>query len=100
MADQGRNEEERVQAEQCRRMVEKEITWDCEIVKNYADENRGVYKNIGEGAKWVLSQEKWAIFLEDDNLPEVSFFCFCKQDLSVIPILQEKTRGLRRIARG
>lgn len=81
MADQGRNEDERAQAEYCRRMVENEITWDCEIVKNYADENRGVYKNIGEGAKWVLSQEKWAIFLEDDNLPEVTFFDFCKEML-------------------
>ena len=81
LADQGRNDEERALAEECRKKVEEAITWDCEVVKNYAIENRGVYANIGQGAIWVLRQEKWAIFLEDDNLPEVSFFPFCKEML-------------------
>jgi hypothetical protein len=26
--------------------------------------------NIALRAKWVFEREKWAIFLEDDNLPE------------------------------
>ena len=81
LADQGRNEEERIAVEKCRKMVEKAINWDCKIIKNYANENRGVYQNIGEGAKWVLRREKWAIFLEDDNLPEITFFEFCKEML-------------------
>ncbi|MBP3590869.1 MAG: glycosyltransferase family 2 protein [Clostridia bacterium] len=81
LADQGRNDEERVLAEECRKKVEAAITWDCEVIKNYADENRGVYQNIGQGAIWVLKREKWAIFLEDDNLPELSFFPFCKEML-------------------
>ncbi len=82
LADEGRNEEEKAQAHRCREMVEAAIDWECEVIKNYAEENRGVYENIGEGAKWVLRQEKWAIFLEDDNLPEVSFFRFCEEMLS------------------
>ena len=77
LADQGRNDAEREAVASCRAAVEAAIDWECEVVKNYATENRGVYQNIGEGAKWVLRQEKWAIFLEDDNLPEVSFFDFC-----------------------
>ena len=81
LADHGRNEDECKRAEICREKVEAAIDWDCEIIKNYADENRGVYNNIGEGAKWVLKREKWAIFLEDDNLPEVTFFDFCKEML-------------------
>ena len=81
LADQGRNEEEKKMAEECREKVEQAITWDCEVIKNYAPENRGVYQNIGQGAIWVLRREKWAIFLEDDNLPEVSFFRFCKEML-------------------
>ena len=81
LADQGRNDAERHAAEICRQKVEDAIDWKCELVKNYADENRGVYQNIGEGAKWVLRREKWAIFLEDDNLPEVTFFEFCKEML-------------------
>lgn len=81
MADHGRNEEEMRLALTCRQAVEEAIDWDCEVVKNYAAHNRGVYQNIGEGAKWVLQREPWAIFLEDDNLPELTFFEFCREML-------------------
>lgn len=81
LADQGRNEIEKKQVEECRGAVENAIDWKCEIIKNYADENRGVFKNIGLGAAWVLRRERWAIFLEDDNLPEETFFLFCKEML-------------------
>lgn len=79
LGDQGRNLKEIEEVEQCRKLVESLIDWDCEVVKNYADTNRGVYKNIGEGACWVFKKEKKAIFLEDDNLPEVSFFKYTKE---------------------
>ena len=79
LADQGRNDEEKEQAQRCREAVEKAVDWECEIVKNYADENRGVFGNIALGAKWVFKREKWAIFLEDDNLPETTFFEYCKE---------------------
>lgn len=82
LADHGRNEAEKAEAINCRNLVEQAITWDCEVIKNYSEENRGVYKNIAEGAKWVLRQEKWAIFLEDDNLPEITFFRFCQEMLA------------------
>ena len=81
LADQGRDDIERKAVKKCREKVEAAIDWECEVIKNYANENRGVYQNIGEGAKWVLKKEKWAIFLEDDNLPEVTFFEFCKEML-------------------
>ena len=64
-----------------RASIEQAIDWDCSIIKNYAAENRGVYVNIALGAKWVFRREKWAIFLEDDNLPEISFFQFCQEML-------------------
>ena len=79
LADEGRNEKEIQEAHTSRALAESLINWDCEIVKNYAAENRGVYKNIGEGAKWVFEREKTAIFLEDDNLPETTFFEYAKE---------------------
>ncbi|PWM43270.1 MAG: hemolytic protein HlpA [Clostridiales bacterium] len=79
IGDHGRNAEEKEAVEALRRDVENAITWDCEVIKNYADENRGVYAQIGEGAKWVFSKEERAIFLEDDNLPEITFFEYCRQ---------------------
>ena len=81
LADQGRDDEEFKRAKECREAVEHAIDWNCEVIKNYAETNRGVYENIGEGAKWVLRREKWAIFLEDDNLPEITFFEFCREML-------------------
>ena len=81
LADQGRNDAEKADVIKCRQAVESAIDWECQVIKNYAEENRGVYQNIGMGAIWVLQQEKWAIFLEDDNLPELTFFPFCKEML-------------------
>ena len=82
LSDQGRNQEEREQVTLVRKKVEALIDWDCEVVKYYAEENRGVFENIGLGAKWVFSQEKTCIFLEDDNLPDVTFFQYCEELLS------------------
>lgn len=81
IADQGRDEVERHTAAEVRRGVESLITWDCEVVRDYADQNRGVYGNIALGAKRVFEQEPAAIFLEDDNLPSESFFPFCEEML-------------------
>lgn len=81
LADEGRTPEEVKEAHNCRRIVESLIDWDCKVIKHYADSNRGVYNNIGEGAKWVFQREEMAIFLEDDNLPDVSFFRYAKEML-------------------
>lgn len=79
ISDGPRNVEEYEDVVKCRKAVEENINWECEVIKNYSGTNRGVYENIGEGALWVLGQEESAIFLEDDNLPEVSFFYFCRE---------------------
>lgn len=79
LSDEGRNAAEKEEVKKCREIVEKSISWDCEVIKHYANSNRGVYKNIGEGARWVFEREEMAIFLEDDNLPEVTFFKYCEE---------------------
>lgn len=81
ISDGGRNSSESAVVDECRRVVESRITWPCEVIRNYADSNRGVFDRIGLGAKWVLEREGVAIFLEDDNLPEISFFKFCEEML-------------------
>lgn len=81
LSDAGRSREEQDQVEKCRLSIETAIDWDCEVIKKYADQNLGVYGNIAGGAKWVFEREDMAIFLEDDNLPDLSFFKFCKEML-------------------
>lgn len=41
IADQGRDEAERLAVDKVRRGVDSLITWDCEVVRDYAKENRG-----------------------------------------------------------
>lgn len=78
IGDGPRNQDEEEEVLLCRKAVEENIPDQCRVVTNYAAVNRGVYENIAGGAKYVLSLEKWAIFLEDDNYPELSFFPFCE----------------------
>lgn len=82
IADAGRDKEEQKLVDECRMSVERAIDWDCEVIKNYAEQNRGVYAQIGLGALWVFENESKAIFLEDDNLPTISFFEYCRECLN------------------
>lgn len=79
IGDGPRNIDEEIIIKEARYKIEKAIDWHCEIIKNFADKNRGVYENIAGGAKWVFEREESCIFLEDDNLPDVSFFEYCKE---------------------
>lgn len=79
LSDEGRNEAEKELVKTVRNAVEKEISWECEVIKFYAEQNIGVYENIGLGAKKVLEREERAIFLEDDNYPELSFFQYAEE---------------------
>jgi len=77
LGDGPRNEEESFQVDIARKLAIKLVDWDCEVITKFNEYNVGVYNNIGVGAKWVLQHEDVAIFLEDDNLPEVTFFDYC-----------------------
>lgn len=79
IGDGPRNEDEVREVDNCRKLVESRINWNCSIIRNYAEKNRGVYENIAGGAKWVFERESKAIFLEDDNFPAISFFEYCKE---------------------
>lgn len=83
ISDGPRNKKEEIEVLECRKAVENQINWDCEIIKNYAEVNKGVYDRIGLGAKWVFEREDKAIFLEDDNLPELTFFRYCEELLEL-----------------
>jgi hypothetical protein len=60
-----------------RELLESLINWPCEIKKNYSDRNLGLKERFRTGIDWVFSQEEKAIFIEDDCLPDPTFFKFC-----------------------
>lgn len=80
-SDQGRNDEEKKMVDHVRQLALSLIDWDCDVIKDFAAENRGVYINIGVGALEIFKKEERCIFLEDDNLPNESFFSYCEQML-------------------
>ena len=83
LSDGGRNVQEQKEVNECRESIDYALKSlnNTRIIKRYSEINLGVFKNIGLGSMWVLSSEKKAIFIEDDNLPEESFFYFCKEML-------------------
>lgn len=82
LADGPRSEDEARATESTRLLAESLVDWECEVVRRYQIDNVGVYRNIGEGAKWVLAREETCIFLEDDNLPAETFFRYCDELLA------------------
>ena len=79
LSDAGRNKEEHIEVEAVRSHALHLITWKCEVITRFAQANLGVYENIGLGARWVFEREEKAIFLEDDNLPNLTFFGYCSE---------------------
>lgn len=77
--------------DQARRELEKRIDWPCEIRRNYSDTNLGLKKRFSTGIDWVFEHEDRAIFIEDDCVPNISFFRFCEE-------LLEKYKDDDRIA--
>jgi hypothetical protein len=67
------------------------VDWPCEVFTNFADKNLGCQERIISGLDWVFSLFEEVIILEDDCLPDLSFFPFCQE-------LLERYRGDSRIA--
>jgi hypothetical protein len=55
------------------------VDWECEVLTNYSDINLGCGKRLPTGITWVFEQVEEAIILEDDCLPDPSFFYFCEE---------------------
>ena len=59
-----------------------EIDWECEVFTNFSEVNLGCKNRVSSGIDWVFSKVTEAIFLEDDCLPESSFFRYCEEMLN------------------
>lgn len=64
------------------RKVIESVDWECEVIKNYSETNLGCRERISTGLTWVFNTVEEAIILEDDCLPDPSFFRYC-QDLLI-----------------
>lgn len=68
------------EAERCdlARSITEDVDWDCDVVRLYADNNMGCGQRISTAITNVLRDHETTIVLEDDCLPEPSFFPYCE----------------------
>ncbi|UDY23613.1 hypothetical protein [Nocardioides sp. Kera G14] len=71
--------EEAAQVEQVRALIDASVDWPCTVERRYVDRNLGLEANVELGLDWVFSQVDRAIVLEDDCIPDPTFFPFCEE---------------------
>jgi len=71
-------------AEKCAaaRKIVTDVDWDCEVHRDFSDVNLGCGIRPATGLAWVFSHADRAIVLEDDCVPDQTFFRFCAEILA------------------
>ncbi|MEO8034531.1 MAG: glycosyltransferase family 2 protein, partial [Acidobacteriota bacterium] len=65
------------------RAVLQEIDWPCELATNFSETNLGCGIRMHTAITWAFSLFEEVIILEDDCIPNASFFRFCEELLEV-----------------
>ncbi|MCX2716541.1 methyltransferase FkbM [Helicobacter sp. MIT 21-1697] len=87
--DGARNEEEHNRIKAIREFLLQNITWECEIHTRFLDYNLGCKMAVSSSITWFFSCESQGIILEDDCLPNISFFRFCDELLEKYKMQQK-----------
>lgn len=64
-----------------RRVLTEEVDWDCELKTYFRDENVGSRTAVGGAITWFFEHEEMGVILEDDCLPDASFFPYAEEML-------------------
>lgn len=70
--------EENILVEQSRALLE-QISWDCQMVTAYSPIHLGLKERVSSGLTWAFNQVDSGIILEDDCVPDPTFFFFCQE---------------------
>jgi hypothetical protein len=62
---------------QVRQLVER-IDWPCEVEKRYHEINQGCLPAVSNGISWFFEHVERGIIIEDDCLPDPTFFPYCQ----------------------
>src|ERR1700678_3184191 len=60
------------------RSATEQVDWPCEVQRDYALENLGLRERFESGMRAVFEHFESAIVLEDDCLPDPTFFDYCR----------------------
>jgi len=72
------------EAEKCQRVrnIIKQVDWDCELKTLFREENSGCKFAVSSAITWFFEHVEQGIILEDDCLPDPSFFPYCEELLN------------------
>ena len=81
IAADGPRKEKEGEQENCDRVrkIVTNIDWPCEVKTLFRDENLGCGRAVSQAISWFFEDVEEGIILEDDCLPDVSFFPYCSQ---------------------
>lgn len=82
IAADGPREDRAGETEKCeavRALILKGIDWDCEVKTLFRDQNLGCGLGPSQAITWFFEYEENGIILEDDCVPNLSFFTFCQE---------------------
>ncbi len=64
------------------RKILEQVDWKCEVKTLFFESNRGCAVAVAEGISWFFNNIEQGIILEDDCLPDESFFPYCYELLN------------------
>jgi hypothetical protein len=73
---------DRAKIDEVRQIVFSKVNWDCELKTFFRTDNVGCGRGPSEGISWFFEQVDEGIILEDDCLPDLSFFSYCEKLLA------------------
>ena len=62
--------------------IVRQVDWPCSVTEDFADLNLGLKQRISSGLTGVFATHEAAIILEDDCVPDLSFFPFAEELLT------------------
>lgn len=71
------------------RKILERVDWECEVRTLFFDENKGCEQAVISGINWLFQNEDRGIILEDDCLPDPTFFPYCEE---LLECYQDDTR--------
>jgi len=60
------------------RKIAQQVDWDCDVKTRFLSENLGCKKAMASAISWAFEHTEQLIILEDDCLPDDSFFGYCE----------------------
>lgn len=78
-SDGPRNDAEKKKVQDLREYILKNINWKCDVKKLFRERNLGCKLAVSQAITWFFRNVESGIILEDDCLPNSSFFTFCEE---------------------